>query len=56
MEGKVSPWILENPMTTLKMGSQSASIATSMDTWQRNAGQKRKKTSNNALNVIKKDI
>ena len=32
MEGKVSPWILENPMTTSKIGNQSASIVTSMDT------------------------
>jgi len=31
-EGKVSPWILGNPITTSKMGSQSASIATSIDT------------------------
>jgi len=38
MEGKVSPWILGKPTTTSKMRSQSASIATSADTWQRNAG------------------
>ena len=57
MEGKVSPWILENPMTTLKMGSQSASIVTSMDTWQRNAEQRRKnKKPGCALNVTRKDI
>jgi len=43
-------------MTTSKMGNQSASTATSTDTWQRNAGQKRKKTSNDALNVTKKRI
>jgi len=38
MEGKVSPWILEKPITTSRIGSQSASITTSTDTWQRNAG------------------
>ena len=38
MEGKVSLWILESPMITLGMGSQSASIVTNMDIWQRNAG------------------
>ena len=38
-------------MTTLRMGSKSTSIAISMDTWQRNASQRRKKTSNDALNV-----
>jgi len=32
MEGEVSPWILGNPTTTSKMGNQSASIATSIDT------------------------
>ena len=43
-------------MTTSGMESQSASIATSIDTWQRNASQRRKKTSDDALNVIKKSI
>jgi len=37
MEGKVSPWTLGSPTITLGMGSQNASIATSTDTWQRNA-------------------
>jgi len=32
-EGKVSPWISGTPTITLGMGSQNASIATSMDTW-----------------------
>ena len=31
MESKDSPWILENPMRTSRIGSQNASIATSMD-------------------------
>ena len=35
-------WILESPMTTSKIGSLSASIVTSMDTWQRNADRKRR--------------
>jgi len=43
MEGDDSPWTLESPMTISKMGSQSASIATSTDTWQRNASRRRKK-------------
>jgi len=30
-------WTLESPTTISKMGSLSASIATSTDTWQRNA-------------------
>jgi len=37
-----SQWILGSPMTTLKTGSQSASIATNTDIWQRNAEQRRK--------------
>ena len=37
MEGEVSPWTLEDPMTTLKMGSQNASTTTSTDIWQKNA-------------------
>jgi len=39
------------------MGSLSASTATSMDTWQRNAKQRRKnKRPEHVLNVTKKDI
>ena len=56
MEGKVNLWTLESLTTTSGMGSQSASIVTSMNIWQRNTSQKRKKTSNNALNMIKKGI
>jgi len=36
-EGKVSPWTLESPTTTLRMGSPSASIVTNTDTWLKNA-------------------
>jgi len=43
-------------MTTSRMRSQNVSIATSTDTWQKNADQKRKKTSDNALNATKKGI
>ena len=43
MEGEDSPWTLESPMTISRMESQSASIATSTDTWQRNASRRRKK-------------
>ena len=35
-------WTLGRPMTTSRMGSRSASIATNMDTWQKSAEQKRR--------------
>ena len=51
-----NPWILGSPMTTSKMGSLNASIATSTDTWQRNADRKkRNKRSEHALNVTRSD-
>ena len=56
MEGEVSPQTSGSPMTTSRMRSQNVSIATSTDTWQKNADQKRKKTSDNALNATKKGI
>jgi len=57
MESKISPWILENPMTTSKMGNLSASTTTSMDTWPRNAKQRRKnERPEHVLNVTKKGI
>ena len=34
-------WTLGSPMTTSRMGSLSASIATNMDIWQRNAEQRK---------------
>jgi len=37
MENKVSLWILGKPVTTSRIESQSISIMTSMDTWQRDA-------------------
>jgi len=52
-----SQWTLESPMTISKMGSLSASIATSMDTWQRNAEQtRRNKKHEHVLNVTRRDI
>jgi len=56
MEDEVSSWTLGSLMTTLRMGSQNVSIATSMDIWQRNVNRRRKKTSDNALNATKKGI
>jgi len=41
-EEEDNQWILGSPMTISKTGSPSASTATSMDTWQKNAEQKRK--------------
>jgi len=50
-------WILESPMTILKMGSRSASIATNTDIWQRNAEQRRRnKTYEPISNVTKRGI
>ena len=42
MEEGDNQWILGSPTTILKMGSRSASIATNMDIWQRNAKQRRR--------------
>jgi len=42
MEEEDSQWILESPTTISKMGSLSASIATSTDIWQRSAEQRRR--------------
>ena len=57
MEGENSPWILENPTRTSKIGSQSASTATSMNTWQRNADQRRKNVKQeNISNVTREGI
>jgi len=56
-EGEVSPWTLESPTTTSKIGNLSASTATSTDTWPKNAEQRRKnKRLEHVLNVTKKDI
>ena len=55
IEDEDNPWTLGSPMKTSKMGSPSASIATSMVTWQRNANQKRRKKKHKCvLNATRK--
>ena len=50
-------WTLESPTTTSKMGSPSASTATSTDTWQRNANQKRRNEKHErVLNATRRGI
>jgi len=50
-------WTLGSPMTTSKMGSLSASTATSTDTWQKNADRKRKNAKQGHVsNARRKDI
>jgi len=50
-------WTLESPTTISKMGSLSASIAISMDTWQKNADRRRKNEKHeHVLNVTRKGI
>ena len=50
-------WTLGRPMTTSRMGSRSASIATNMDIWQKNAKQKRRnEKQGHVSNVKRKDI
>jgi len=41
MEEEDNQWILGSPTRTSKMESPSASIATNMDIWQKNADQRR---------------
>ena len=50
-------WTLGSPTTTSRIGSLSASIATNMDTWQRNADQKRRNEKReHVLNVTRRGI
>jgi len=50
-----SQWTLESPTTISKIGSLSASIATSTDTWQRNAEQTRRNEKHECvLNVTRR--
>jgi len=52
-----SQWTLESSMTISKMGSLSASIATSMDIWQRNAEWKRRNEKHeHVLNATRRGI
>ena len=57
MEEEDNQWILGSPMTISKTGSPNASTATSMDTWQKNAKQRRRnEKQEHVLNVTKKGI
>jgi len=57
MEEEDNQWILESLMTISKMGSLSASIATNMDIWQRNAEQRRRNKKHECvLNVTRRGI
>ena len=57
MEKEDNRWILGSPMTISKMGSLSASTATSMDTWQKNAERRRKNEKHEyVLNATRKGI
>jgi len=57
MEEEDNQWILGSLMRTSKMGSPSASIATSIVIWQRNADQKRRnKKHKRVLNVTRRGI
>jgi len=50
-------WTLESPTTISKTGSLSASIATSTDTWQKNADRRRRnKKHEHVLNVTRRGI
>ena len=56
-ESEDSPWTLENPMTISRMENQSVSITTSMNIWQKNANQRRKKEKQGDVSsVTKKNI
>jgi len=54
MEDEVNLWTLESPMTTSKMGSLSASTATSMDTWPRNTDRRRKNAKLGSVSNVKR--
>ena len=57
MEDEDNQWTLGSPTTISKMGSPSASIATSMVIWQRNADQKKRNEKHeHALNATRKGI
>ena len=57
MEEEDSQWILGSPTTISKLGSLSASIATSTDIWQRSAEQKRRNEKHeHVLNTTRRGI
>ena len=56
MVGEDSPWILERTMTTLRMKSLNASIATSTSIWLKNVRTRRKrKKPESVSNATKRD-
>jgi len=57
MKDEDNQWTLESPMITSRMRSPSASIATSMAIWQKNADQKRRNEKHkHVLNVTRRGI
>jgi len=57
MEDEDNQWTLGSPMIISKMGSPSASTATSMATWQKNAKQKKRNEKHKHVsNVIRRGI
>jgi len=57
MEEEDNQWILGSPTTISKMGSLSASIATSTDIWQRSAEQRRRNEKHkHVLNATRRGI
>jgi len=55
-EEENNPWTLRSQTRTSKMGSQSASIVTNTDAWQKNTDQKRRNEKyEHVSNVIRKD-
>ena len=55
-EEENNSWTLRSQIRTSKMGSQSASIVTNTDTWQKNTDQKRRNEKHEHVsNVIRKD-
>jgi len=55
MEVKNSPWTLERITITSRTESLSASIATSIAIWLKNAGRRKRKKPRSVLNVTKRD-
>ena len=57
MEEEDNPWTLGSQMRTLRTESQSASIITNTDTWQKNVDRKRKnKKYKCVLNITRRGI
>ena len=57
MENEECLWILARPIITMtKKEDPSVSIVTSMDTWQKNAERRKRRTQESALDVKKWDI